>query len=163
VSISFSAGEPGKAYALDQSGRAFVLANVDDASARFQPAGSFTATPPDFARQIVADPRAPGRLLALSHRQIQLSTDGNAATWTRIGQSTLPAVQLNAVCFHPTNAKIVYLAAASGVYVSNDRGATWSSIATGLPNAPVMQVFTNSTHLYAVSFGRGLWRSKLPA
>lgn len=162
VSISFSAAEPGKAYALDQSGQAFVLANVDDAAGRFQPAGGFAAAPPDFARQIVADPRTAGRLLALSHRQLQVSTDGNATVWNRIGQGSLPAVQLNALCLHPTNAKIVYLATATGVLVSNDRGATWSSISAGLPVVPVMQVFTNATHLFAVTFGRGLWRAKLP-
>ncbi|MBI3271062.1 MAG: hypothetical protein HYZ53_18810 [Planctomycetes bacterium] len=163
VSITFSPSEPGKAYALDQAGRAFVLGNVDDSGDTFQPAGAFPTipVPPDYARQIVADPRTPGRLLALSHRQIQLSTDG-AQHWTPIGQPTLPAAQLNALCLHPTTSKIVYLATASDVFVSYNGGVSWRSIGIGLPNAPVMQVFTSPTHLYAVTFGRGLWRARLP-
>jgi hypothetical protein len=164
VSISFSASEPGKAYALDQAGQAFVLANVDDPAMTFQPAGAFVAAAPDFARQIVADPGTPGRLLALSHRRLQRWADANAANWTRIGQATLPAaVQLNAICHHPTRPNLVYMATAAGVLASSDGGSSWTSIAAGLPVVPVMNVFTSATHLYAVTFGRGLWRAKLPA
>jgi hypothetical protein len=153
-----------KAYALNQNGQTFVLGDVDDPAATFQPAGNFVAGQPDFARQIVADPRTPGRLLALSHFQIHLSTDGDASIWNPIGQATLPAgAQLNALCLHPTNSKIIYLATANaGVLVSEDGGASWGWIGLGLPNVPVMDVFTSATHLYAVTFGRGLWRTQLP-
>ncbi|MCA1612073.1 MAG: hypothetical protein LC780_14730, partial [Acidobacteria bacterium] len=82
------AGQPGRAYGLDEKGGTFVLADVDDPGARFQPAGRFVADEPDFARQIVADPRTPGRLLALSRRPIRLSTDGNAALWNGISRAS---------------------------------------------------------------------------
>jgi len=88
----------------------------------------------------------------------------NQVAWNPIGQATLPAgAQLNALCLHPTNSKIMYLATANaGVLVSEDGGASWGWIGLGLPNVPVMDVFTSPTHLYAVTFGRGLWRAKLP-
>ena len=161
VSISFSPSEPGKVYALDQAGSVFVRQNIDDPAGVWQPGGSFAVAPGDFARQIVVDDRAPGRLFALSHHRILSSTDGGTS-WTPMGQGTLPPAQLNSLCIHPANSKILYVGTASDVLSSPDRGATWASIGAQLPNVPVMQVFTNATHLYAVTFGRGLWRAKLP-
>jgi len=164
VSIAFSPSEPGKAYALDESGAVFVLANVDDDDPApvFEPARGFDAIDPDFARQIIADPTTPGRLFALSHGQILTWTDSNAENWTRIGQGSLPDVQFNCLVLHPRRSRVMYLATAAGVYASVDRGANWYSIGDALPNVSVMQVFTSETHLYAVTFGRGLWRTKLP-
>jgi photosystem II stability/assembly factor-like uncharacterized protein len=161
VSISFSPSEPGKAYALDESGAVFVRVNIDDAAENWHQVGGFAVAAGDFARQIIVDRSAPGRLFAISHRRVQASNDGGA-TWHQRGQSTLPAAQFNSLCLHPTRPNILYLATSSDVLVSNDSGATWSSIGAGLPNAPVMQIFTNSTHVFAVTFGRGLWRAKLP-
>jgi hypothetical protein len=135
---SFTPVKKWKAYALNQDGQTFVLRDVDDSAAKFEPAGSFVALDPDFARQIVADPRAPGRLLALSHFQIHLSTDGNAATWNPIGQATLPPkAQLNALCLHPTNSKIMYLATANaGVLVSEDGGLAGAGSGWAYPTCP---------------------------
>jgi hypothetical protein len=48
-----------------------------------------------------------------------------------------------------------------GVYFSTNSGDSWSLFCEGLPNAPTMQVFVESNYLYAVTFGRGLWRTYL--
>jgi photosystem II stability/assembly factor-like uncharacterized protein len=90
-----------------------------------------------------------------------LSRD-SGENWARIGETTLPAAQLNSIALHPTNTAIVYVANESDVLVSTNQGGTWQSIGFTLPNVPVMQLFADGDHLYAATFGRGLWRAEMP-
>jgi ligand-binding sensor domain-containing protein len=52
-----------------------------------------------------------------------------------------------------------------GVYLTADGGATWLSVGSGLPKAPIMDIRYHqpTNQLFAATFGRGMWRVQLPA
>jgi photosystem II stability/assembly factor-like uncharacterized protein len=160
VSIAFSPTQARKVYALDESGVVRVKDDIDDANA-WRQVGSFPVGANNFARQILPSVTTVGTVYALTHRAFMVSTD-TGATWTQRGQATLPATKFNAIASHPTRSRVLYLGTDSDVLVSGNGGTSWESIGGSLPNAPVMQLFTDGTYLYAVTFGRGLWRAALP-
>jgi photosystem II stability/assembly factor-like uncharacterized protein len=51
-----------------------------------------------------------------------------------------------------------------GVFLSRDGGATWLRLGRGLPRAPVLDIRVHepSRTLYAATFGRGVWKVRLP-
>jgi len=164
VSIAFSTTEARKVYALDEAGSVIVKDDIDDALAPWHTVSSFTVEPGDFARQITVDIKTPGKLYAMTHRKFLVWDSSNPnPTWTPLGQSSLQNTgKFNCLASHPTKSNILFLATDTGVFESTDGGFTWRSIDGVLPNAPVMQVITDGGYLYAVTFGRGLWRVRLP-
>lgn len=161
VSVAFSPTEARKVYALDDAGAVLHKADIDDDAAAWQIVGGFPVAAGDHARQIVPHLSTPGYLFALTHRRFFASTDGGV-TWNSRGGTTLPNAQLNALVAHPTRSGLLYLGTSDGVYGTDNGGYTWKHILGVLPRAPVMQLLTDSTSLYAVTFGRGLWRAPLP-
>jgi hypothetical protein len=65
--------------------------------------------------------------------------------WTRLGHGVLPERWVTSIVVDPTNADHVYVSfssykegdRATNVWESTDGGATWRSISSDLPNAPV--------------------------
>ncbi len=55
------------------------------------------------------------------------------------------------------NRTIVFLATSQGIYKSTNDGITWSKLAN-FPNVKVSQLHIVDGFLYAVTYGRGLWR-----
>jgi len=161
VSIIFTRHQPGKAYALDESGTVWAKDEVNDDGEDWRRLGSWPLDDDDTARQIIVDAESPQGLYAVSHKRFVRSFDGGQ-TWSRAGQSTLPPdQQINSVGAHPGNEKLSFIGTNRDLLMSTNRGVSWSSIGRRLPNAPVMHVFAEGGHLYAVTFGRGLWRMKL--
>lgn len=161
VSLSFSIPVARKVYGLLENGRVLVKADVDDDAAPWDTVGTLPLEVGGVARQILADRNSGERLYAISHRRFFVSSD-SGVTWTQSGQATLDTLQLNALAQHPTKPRTLYIATAGNVRASDDRGATWRSTGGTLPNVSVMQLFTDADFLYAVTFGRGLWRAKMP-
>ena len=96
-------------------------------------------------------------------------------TWTNIS-ANLPNAPANSVVVDPANAKVVYAALDTGVYVAQDVTTCaitncWSVLGTALPNAPVLTLVAsrgfaapgNSTNgvLRAGTYGRGIWQTPL--
>jgi len=82
---------------------------------------------------------------------------GGSAAWTNV----TPPVNLpfNAIAIDPTTPNTVFVGADSGVWASNDAGATWSYMGpqTGLPNVQVLdlQIQASTGKVFAFTFGRG--------
>jgi hypothetical protein len=161
VSIAFSPTETRRVYALLENGKVLAKADIDDNSTMWDTVGVVPLEPGGVARQILADRATAGRLYALSHGAYFVSTD-SGTTWNQRGAATLDTMQLNAIVQHPRRSNTLYMATAREVRVSDDGGTKWRSIGATLPNVTVMQVFTDDTYVYAVTFGRGLWRAKMP-
>ena len=89
------------------------------------------------------------------------TTDGGV-NWTDI-TGDLPQAPLDMVGVTDGGATIV-VGGDLGVYLSNDDGATWVRVGKGLPDTPIMDFRIHEpTHtLYAATFGRGMWKVKLP-
>ena len=59
----------------------------------------------------------------------------------------------------PINRDLLYAGTGRGVYVSLDRGRSWSRFMTGLPTTPVydLQIHPRDRELIAATHGRGFW------
>ena len=59
----------------------------------------------------------------------------------------------------PTNANLLYVGTARGVYASLNRGQNWQRFMVGLPTVPVydLQVHPRDRELIAATHGRGFW------
>ena len=153
VSIMFAPSLPGKAYAISESGKVYSKNDVNAAGAWVEPGRWVTSG----VRQLAVHPRLDSTLYAITSDRLAYSAD-SGASWTEIGAGQLPRSEFNSIVAHRSNPRILYLGADSGVYVSPDAGNTWSPFDTGLPNAEVLQIYWENNHLYAVTYGRGLWR-----
>ena len=85
-------------------------------------------------------------------------TEGHAWEWAyvfvdpkRVGRFYVFHGQLARRRYPGTGADI-------GVFVSDDEGDTWQPYGDDLPNAEVQQIFWTGDYLYAITYGRGLWR-----
>jgi len=78
------------------------------------------------------------------------------------GQSSGGPPGGNITDFLVTNAERgdVYVAADSGVFRSNDGGATWEAFSDGLPFLPVTAIVGRAGQLYVSLDGGGVWRSR---
>lgn len=115
-------------------------------------------------------------VMGFNSPSVYRSTDG-AASWTSV-TANLPNAPANAVVVDPNNAKVVYVAMDTGVYVTTDvTGCTaanaqcWSIYGTALPNAPVTSLVASVAFavpgsqangvLRAGTYGRGIWQIPL--
>lgn len=93
------------------------------------------------------------------------NTAAAVPVWTNIsgsgGSSPLPDVPINAVSFDPFDAARFYVGTDIGAFMTTNGGATWTNMnVLGLPNVHVnaLEINATKTHLYAGTYGRGVWR-----
>jgi len=105
---------------------------------------------------------------ATGQNHVYRSTDGGL-TWEGIdrdGDSGIPDIPVLAVTVDPLDSNRIYLGTDLGVFVSTDNGASWlrdqSPFASVPTEALVIERNAGNSHLYAFTFGRGVWRSLLP-
>jgi photosystem II stability/assembly factor-like uncharacterized protein len=140
----------------------FTWVTVDDNGASPPPDGGVVmdiAINPDDADEVFV------ALGGYFNQQVWRTTN-NGSTWAlRTGAVPIPAVQVNAVAFHPVNTNWVYLGTDLCVFASEDKGATWSVTprypgTEGPVNVIVSDLFFQGTNdLVAATFGRGMWRT----
>lgn len=98
----------------------------------------------------------------VGHSHVFCSQDGGL-NWTDIDQGQLPDVPHHAVLIKPNEPNVIFVANDAGVFVSRDQGQTWSNLSGNLPNVMVIDLVyqVNDKMLYAASYGRSLWRTKV--
>ena len=97
-------------------------------------------------------------------------THAASAKWRRItgsGLGVLPNIPVNAIALDPSSPSSIYYAGTDiGFFASKDGGLSWQDASTslGLPNVQVndIQFVPGTGYLMAATFGRGIWRIKLP-
>jgi photosystem II stability/assembly factor-like uncharacterized protein len=85
---------------------------------------------------------------------------------TALGQ--LPNIPANTLVIDPKSPDMVYYAGTDvGVFVTKNGGITWADFGNslGLPNVQVnyLMLQEKAQYLFAATFGRGIWRIKLPS
>ncbi len=98
---------------------------------------------------------------------VWVSNDAGA-TWTArdgSGNGALPDIPVHSLAVDPTNRDRIYLGTDLGVFVSTDRGNTWSVENTGFANVVTETVViapgASGPAVYAFTHGRGAWRAEL--
>ena len=122
--------------------------------------------PSSTVNRITIDQSNPNRVWVaysgLSPNRLWQTIDGGN-TWTNIS-GNLPAVTLHDIKRHPTRTNWLYVAAANGVYTSENGGVTWSTSNDGPASVRVRELFwyDNNT-LIAATYGRGMFSFSLAA
>jgi len=85
-------------------------------------------------------------------------TDDLGKTFRDISKG-LPSSPVNVIREDPLMEDILYVGTDNGVYVSTDRGDSWSALQGGLPNVPVhdLVVHPRERELVAGTHGRSIW------
>ena len=88
----------------------------------------------------------------------------SGSTWTDIDGGQLPDVPHHALLMRAGIPDELYVCNDAGVYLTRDGGNTWLNATLNLPNVMVVDlVLHNATKtLYAATYGRSIWRIKLP-
>jgi len=84
-------------------------------------------------------------------------------TWVDIS-TNLPNMPFECITVDPTNPNFIYAGCDFGVFVSSDKGQTWSTYDTGFPDATMVfdLIVSESDHyLYAFTHGRGVFKRDL--
>ena len=122
---------------------------------------------------VAASPAQSGLLFAFAHPGVYASTDGGR-TFGKAGRG-LPSAYATNLVGDPADPRIVYAGfgnleandpAVVGVYVSTDRGATWSRLGTGLPTglfSGQLAIDPVNRLLYAGTQGAGVFQIALPS
>jgi len=96
-------------------------------------------------------------------------TSDSGTTWNLrqgVGLTSVPAVQVNTIRYHPHNTNWVYVGTDLGIFASEDKGTTWNTtpafgVHDGPANVEVDELFwQNNEYLIAATHGRGMYRSR---
>ena len=168
VSIAFAPSRPGMVYAVSVSGRVFRKSDVNS-DEDWEEMGHWDQ---DNVTQIAVNALHSDRIYLITSDQyltdrnrVARSADGGKS-WVQIpgtGKSSrLPASQFNSILAHRYDGRTILLAADIGVFISRDEGQKWSAFDRDLPNAECQEIFWSEDYIYASTYGRGLWRRKVP-
>lgn len=115
----------------------------------------------DFAISANSDDSVYVAIGGFGTTHVYLTPDGGT-TWLPRGTG-LPDVPFNAILIDPTKPQVLYAGCDLGVYVSTDRGVTWTDYNNGFWDATLimdLQVDANNK-LLAATHGKGVFRSDL--
>jgi hypothetical protein len=163
--FALSPGRPGLAYAGTRNGRVY---RKDDIGAAGDWIHVGDAGHP--IRGLVVHPEVHTRLFATSEWHILRSNAGGATgSWAFVeggGEHALPRASsenlYHGLCI-PRGDRL-FVGSQVGVFVSDDEGERWYTIDPGgIPNAVIKQLFWQGDALYAVTYGRGVWRTRSEA
>lgn len=92
----------------------------------------------------------------------RLSSNGN---WSQVGPVAAPSNQtgqpnglgrVNGICFHPSNANIIYVGSPSGgLWRTNDGATTWNVLTTSTPTLGVSSILLHPTNTNLILIGTG--------
>ncbi|WP_296702890.1 hypothetical protein [Algoriphagus sp.] len=90
------------------------------------------------------------------------ASDDYGKNWESIAAG-LPDEPVNVIKEDPTNENILYAGGLRGVYVSIDRGNTWSYLGKNMPAAAIadLEIHLNTMDLVVGTHGRGIYKTSL--
>lgn len=83
-------------------------------------------------------------------------------TWVSIANG-LPSEPVNVILEDPRNEQVLYAGCFRGVFISIDRGKSWSYLGKNMPGAAIadLEIHEPSGHLVAATHGRGIYEINL--
>ena len=90
------------------------------------------------------------------------ASEDNGKSWKSIS-SNLPDEMANVILEDPVNENILYAGLYRGVYVSTDRGLTWSLLGRDMPAACISDLVIQEREgdLVAATYGRGIYKMNI--
>jgi photosystem II stability/assembly factor-like uncharacterized protein len=85
-------------------------------------------------------------------------SDDNGSSWTDIS-GDLPPLAINALCVHPDNDDIIFVATDGGVYTTINGGTDWERLGASMPVMAIydMEYDAANEKILAGTYARGLW------
>ncbi|MBI5866047.1 MAG: hypothetical protein HZB38_16385 [Planctomycetes bacterium] len=161
--IAVATGAHNTIYAGNSRGTIYVTTNASSWAIRS------TGLPGGEISDIVIDPTDPGHAYASTYNtggaRVVVTSD-YGQQWTSTTGNLPGGVAGKALAvdwrFTPPH---LYLGCGSGVWESQDGGATWTKDGTDLPNVNIgdLLIDTTANTITAGTYGRGAWRKALPA
>ena len=176
--------------ALDsKSGQGVIIAGYNDGYLSLSKDGgnnwssnlNTSGMPDRFVTSVAINPLDAGKCLVsfggYHNKQIWLTQD-TGANWTNISFD-IP-IHVESLTWHPQNPNWIYAGSDFGIFATEDLGETWSTIPVygsstdrtsneGPAYVQVSDLFWDGDgsdllphHLYAATFGRGLWKTTYP-
>ncbi|MGA9390948.1 MAG: hypothetical protein WBV69_10930, partial [Candidatus Sulfotelmatobacter sp.] len=106
----------------------------------------------------------PGHIWKCQH-----ASQDSSRAWLNISgrfRPAIPNVPINSVVIDPTNPARLYAGTDIGFFLTDDGGVNWvdGTRSLGLPSVQVndLKLVPGTGYLMAATFGRGIWRLKLP-
>jgi photosystem II stability/assembly factor-like uncharacterized protein len=95
-------------------------------------------------------------------RSYVYASEDYGKNWKSIAAG-LPDEPVNVIKEDPTNENILYVGGLRGVYISIDRGNSWSYLGINMPAAAVadLEIHEGSMDLVAATHGRGIYKTNL--
>ena len=118
----------------------------------------------DNIMDLVVDPNNVSRVWALlggfnNGKKIYYSDDAGLS-WHDYSEG-LPNVRCYSMEYQVGSLDGIYIGTDLGVFYRNSRMSSWEYFSNGLPNIQVRDLKIQGGHLYAATFGMGVWRSDL--
>ena len=115
-----------------------------------------------YVSSVAFDPGNPLRAYATvsSFFSSHVWTSANGgSSWSAIdgsGATAIPDVPVNTVLVDPVNTQVLFAGSDIGCFISFDRGASWSTLTTGMGNAPIRHLVYDATSHQLFAFTHGL-------
>ena len=161
-----------------KNGGLFFTTTASSTLTSLDPVGGATVIPDKYVGRVLFDPNNKntayvglggymgGTTPALSHvwKITNLNTGPVLAGINGSGITGLPDVPVNALAVDPQQSLRLFAGTDIGIYVSEDGGASWSPLGTGLPTVAVfgMAIQNGKRVLRIATHGRGMWEIALP-
>jgi hypothetical protein len=148
----------------------FLLRTEDAAAATGETEWAAVRPRPGYVTGVTFDPREAGVVYAVysqfntaaGQSHVYRSRDWGA-TWEGI-DGNLPDMPMFSLLVDPDDSQRLYVGTDLGVFVTLDGGASWERDANPFAAVPTeaLALDKSSGYLFAFTFGRGVWRTRLP-
>jgi len=96
-----------------------------------------------------------------------MSLDGTTGVWNSVGSNLPHNLPFNSIA--AADLRSIFVSTSARVYDTHDGGSTWNQASDGLPSnitvrneLHVVTEPSGTTYLYLATYGRSLWRTRLP-
>jgi photosystem II stability/assembly factor-like uncharacterized protein len=173
TTIAVAPSDSNTVYAGTGNSKVWITTNALAASGRTWKKIN-NGLPPRYVTALAVDPKKPKTAYVafsgfsgfgdqLGH---VFATQNGGGSWADIS-GNLPNIPVNAIVVNPARPSQLFAGTDIGVFYTDDGGADWNLLGTGLPQVAVLGLTLarsgSVASLFAATHGRGVWEATIPA